>query len=145
MDMKLWANLDKDWTDPTLNLGNAGPYLDGSREVTYQVGANYYGVYTDPYNVESKAKNPHVLDFTGKQEIQENPGDDVASVPVVEFTLDFGKAGSVFEYEEVEMDLKPRTCLNEQAGHGEEWGQWSAAQITTASVGILAILLLLWA
>ena len=61
MDMKLWANLDKTWTDPTLNIGNAGPYLEGSTEVTYQVGANYYGVYTDPYNVDSKAKNPHVL------------------------------------------------------------------------------------
>ena len=97
MDIKLWNNLDKPWTDRSLNLGNGGLPFQGNTQVTYQVQANFYGRYTDPYNVQKGAKNPHELDFTEDNKVQENPGEDASRVPVVEFTLDFGKVGEALD------------------------------------------------
>ena len=115
MDIKLWNNLDKPWTDPSLNLGNGGLPFQGNTQVTYQVQANFYGRYTDPYNVQKGAKNPHELDFTEDNKVQENPGEDASGVPVVEFTLDFGKVGEALSYNEIALDFSPRQCLKESA------------------------------
>ena len=115
IDIKAWVNLDKSWNEPALFVGNAGnPYAnENATAVKYQAHANYYGKFTDPYNIRANITNPYLLDLTEDQQIQEDPGSDISSVPVVDFFLDFGKIGEVNAFQGVVLDLAPRTCMSD--------------------------------
>ena len=111
IDIKTWANMDKSWNNERMFLGNAGhPYINQTT-VMYQAHANYYGKFTDPYNVKNNITNPHELDFTGTHKVQEDPGlGNESNVPVVDFFLDFGKFGEVNDFNYTWLDLRPKKC-----------------------------------
>lgn len=139
IDIKTWANLDKPWNEDHLFLGNAGHTYGGQKQVVYQAQANRYGVFTDPYNVRSGKTNPYELDFTEDHKIQEKPEDE-SEVPVVDFIIDFGKIGTVNEYQNVTLDFTPRTCLADQADSEAATG--GARQATGVSFAILGLLII---
>ena len=112
IDIKTWVNLDRPWTDDGIFLGNAGHEFGEQTKVLYQAHANFYGRFTDPWNAGKI--NPYTLDLTEDHKIQENPGTDFSAVPVVDFTIDFGKLGKVNDYINVELDLTERQCLPDE-------------------------------
>ena len=157
IDLKFWANMDGDWTKDDWSLGNSGVDHSGKTTIAYQVQANLYGEYTDPYNVEKKEINPYIVDFTVNHEIQKDPGDDDSAVPVVLSRLDFGKLGKVDEAVLPLLDPTPRACLLKQieATKAVEEGSQEAAKAVEGSsqeistvqnllicVGVQAILLI---
>ena len=137
IDIKTWANLDKPWDEDHLFLGNAGHTYGGQTQVKFQAQANHYGVFKDPYN-EGKT-NPYELDFTEDHEIQEIP-EDSADVPVVDFIIDFGKEGTVNEYQNVTIDYTPRTCLADEANAEAATG--AVMRTTGISLAFLGLFLL---
>ena len=66
LDLKLWTNLAAEsWSDPAFSLGNAG--FPDETLMKFIVGANVYGVFTDPY---LKGKhNPHMMNLTKNGQI----------------------------------------------------------------------------
>ena len=146
VDIKLWVNLDKQWNEADMFLGNAGHDYRGQEAVMYQAQANWYGKYSDSYNVERGAKNPYELDWTEDHKIQEFPVQDEV-VPVVNFTIDFGVVGEVQEYFNTEIDWTPRTCLADEIEDKDgpvESAVTNAAGIAAVSVCILAIVSFIW-
>ena len=145
LDLKAWTNLAGDWDKDELFLGNAGREYEGKTEVMYQAQANHYGVYTDPYNVGKT--NPYELDFTADHKIQENPGSDSSSVPVVNFTIDFGVEATVIEHVSVPLDFSLRTCLAEEEkakegapkeeGEGEKGSDARSVELSLTFCGLL--------
>ena len=140
IDIKAWANLDKPWNEDDMFLGNAGHTYGEQTQVMYQAHANHYGVFTDPYNVGKT--NPYELDFTEDHQTQENPGkDNIKSVPVVNFTIDFGKLGEVNKFVNVEIDFTPRhseECLammQTEAATGS-----SRANVISVALGLVMII-----
>ena len=138
LDIKFWANLNEPWNEAELFLGNAADVYSGKNQtnVTYQAEANLYGRYSDPYNVERGIKNPQELDFTEDHKIHEKPSEDTI-VPVVNFTIDFGRVGKVNDFNNVTLDFSPRQCLNNELVSG------SHTQIAAVSACILSLALLL--
>ena len=58
-------------------------------------------------------------------------------MPVVEYTLDFGKVGKVFSYNDVQLDVSPRQCLQEMEEKSDDgWGRRSAAHTTKTTVSM---------
>ena len=138
IDIKAWANLDKPWNEDDMFLGNAGNTYGKQTQVMYQAHANHYGVFTDPYNVGKT--NPYELDFTEDHQTQENPGDKISSVPVVNFTIDFGKLGEVNEFVNVTLDLSPRQCLAKKESESAAATGSSRANVISGVLGLMMIL-----
>lgn len=139
IDIKAWANLDGMWYEEDLFLGNAGDVYAGQKQVMYQAHANHYGKFNDKYNTDAGRTNPYELDLTKDGEIQEKP-DDPATVPVVNFTLDFGMVGRANNYNPVNLDLTPRTCL---AGEAEAVRGGAATLVMSWGSVILLVIIVL--
>ena len=144
IDIKTWANLDHPWSKDDLFLGNAGHTYGGDIQVEFQAHANRYGVFTDPYNAGKT--NPYELDFTENHDFQANPGNDASHVPVVNFTIDFGKPGKVNEYVNVALDLSPRPCSEEsklrtaEGANKEQAGTSKANAMVSDALGLMMFL-----
>jgi len=83
MDIKLWTNLNGvSWSDSSYMLGNTA--MD-SLQVEYTVENNIYGIYIDPYLVETGAVNPYILDFTDDANIVHSGEDMTTTIITVEF------------------------------------------------------------
>jgi len=94
VDIKLWANLDKTWNDPTVSVGNSG--FPGKTTIDYTVDANLYGKFEDPY-LQNKV-NPHMVDLTTNGQKVEHT---VRKPNPVKLRMDFTRLGRNFEFTNV--------------------------------------------
>ena len=113
IDVKFWANLDGDdsWNDPAMFIGNSGFPYQGKENLTYVAQANLYGKFRDPYNVDKGKTNPHELDLTEDNKIRYND----SSFTLANWTLNFGKIGTLNEVNIIKPNVAPRGCLAEIA------------------------------
>ena len=80
LDVKCWTNLFvQSWDDSKLGLGNAG--FPNSKTVNYEVDANFYGKFTDPYLIDKGIRNEHRLDLTNGKIIEKAGGAKV-TIPI---------------------------------------------------------------
>ena len=121
IDLKMFTNLNQEggWKNDYWGLGNSGVTYSGKEEVTFQAQANLYGRFSDPYNVEKGNSNPYELDFTVDNKIQDKLEKD-SNIPVVNFTINFGKIGQLEEAILLPLDRTPRGCLASNANTHEE-------------------------
>ena len=70
IDMKMWANLFVEtWDNHDMGAGNAG--FPGATHLDYEVEANFYGKFNDPYLLAKGLVNEHQLDLTNGTIIHE--------------------------------------------------------------------------
>ena len=87
IDLKVWGNLFEDsWAKQKMGLGNAG--FKGQQVIDFDVPANLYGVFTDPYLVGQGKVNPHMLNLTkGDQVVKKGEPYERLVVPM-DFMMD---------------------------------------------------------
>ena len=74
--------------------------------------------FLDPY-YEGKT-NPHELDFTEDNEIRYS--NESANYNLAKFALNFGKKGTLNEFNETTPDLTPRVCLANEIKNSDYCG-----------------------
>lgn len=117
-DIKMSGNVGAPWDDDRVGLGNAGVEYKDEITVKFQAQENFYGKYTDPYNVEHKKKNPYELDFTGEHEIKQEPKEG-SYIPVADFFVNFGKTGKDTRPTLKKFNASARGCLASHLPQGE--------------------------
>ena len=77
----------------------------------YYAQANLYGRFRDPYNVKLGRTNPHELDLTEDHKIRYND----SSFTVANWTINFGKIGTLNAVNITKPDVTPRGCLADES------------------------------
>ena len=113
VDIRFWTNLGDDLDDPAVKLGNSGPGYNNRTFAEYVTHKNYYGKFTDPYNVKSNIKNPDEIDFTADHKVQDpkNPDNET----LVSFWIDFGRKGTLNKVIIPDnIDMTPVGCVADE-------------------------------
>ena len=87
IDLKVWGNLfEKSWAHAEMGMGNAG--YPGTRVVHFDVPANIYGLYTDPYLIKKGKVNPHLLNLTKEAQPRDEKNKGGSVVIPVDFMVE---------------------------------------------------------
>ena len=120
VDIRFWANLGDDLDDPAVKIGNSGIGYNSSKIAKYVTQPNFYGRFTDPYNVKNNIVNPHVLDFTKDHKMQ---GPKNHTNETVTFRIDFGMKGTLNEVVIPDnIDITPVSCVAENENKNDYCG-----------------------
>ena len=108
VDIRFWANLGDPMDDPLVKIGNSGIGNNDLKIAEYVTQPNFYGRFTDPYNLKKNILNNHTLDFTIDHKMQDrnNHTNDT-----VTFRIDYGKVGTLNKIIIPEnIDITPAGC-----------------------------------
>ena len=110
VDIRFWTNLGDPLNDPAVKLGNSGTGYNSTKIAEYVTNPNFYGRFTDPYNVKKGIKNNDTIDFTTDHKtlwgLDENNRENVT------FRIDFGKRGTLNKVIIPEdLDITPIGCV----------------------------------
>ena len=97
LDIKFWANLDKDWDQSKNFATGASNQEDKGGIVEYVSDRNIYGRFDDPYLVANNITNPFEVDLTLNQSGQIVYPNDPKQDPIT-LKLNFGKKGDFLTY-----------------------------------------------